>query len=37
MDCETIAGLNFDEDIERGRSASFEDRFLGAASTRLLI
>jgi hypothetical protein len=37
MDRETVAGLDFDEDIERGRRASFQHRFLGAASTRFLI
>ena len=37
MDGETIAGLDLDQHIERGRGASFKDRFLGAAPARLLI
>src|SRR6266545_7761193 len=37
MDCEAIAVLDFNEHIKGGWSASFEDRFLCAASTRFLI
>jgi len=37
MHCETVTILDFDQHVEGRRRASFQHRFLGAASTRFLI